>query len=97
MCWLLRKCTYFTFLSAAGWQQFVQKVGADIVLLSSSTCPCVFVYASRDLDMVVRGLDFIVAGCGDDLDWRSEKLNEKLVLVPKARLGSGNDMSVRQR
>ena len=53
---------YFTFLAATGWQPFVQKVGADIVLLSSSTCPFVFVYASRDLDMVVFGDDFIFAG-----------------------------------
>ena len=31
--------------------------------------------------MVVRGDDFMVAGCGDDLDWLSQKLNEKLELV----------------
>ena len=39
--------------------------------------------------MVVHGDDFIVAGCGDDFDWLSQKLNEKLELVQKARLGLG--------
>ena len=48
-------------------------------------------HASRDLDMVVHGDGFIVAGCGDDLDWLSQKLNEKLELVRKARLCLGND------
>ena len=37
------------------------------------------------------GDDFIVAGDGDDLDWLSQKLNEKLELVQKARLGPGYD------
>ena len=41
--------------------------------------------------MVVRGDDVIVAGCGDDLDRLSQKLNEKLELVQKARLGLGYD------
>ena len=41
--------------------------------------------------MVVHGDDFIVAGCGDDLDWLSQTLNEKLELVQKARLGPGYD------
>ena len=41
--------------------------------------------------MVVHGDDFIVAGCGDDLDWLSQKLNEKLELVQKGRLGPGYD------
>ena len=31
--------------------------------------------------MVVHGDDFIVAGCGDDLDWLFQKLKEKLELV----------------
>ena len=31
--------------------------------------------------MVVHGDDFIVAGCGDDLDCLSQKLNEKLECV----------------
>ena len=35
----------------------------------------------------MSGDDFIVAGCGDDLDWMSQKLNEKLELVQNARLG----------
>ena len=39
---------------------------------------------------VVHGDDFIVAGDGDDLDWLSQKLNEKLDLVQKARLGPGH-------
>ena len=46
----------------------VQKVGAYIGLLSPSNCPCD---------------DFIVAGCGKDFDWPSQKLNEKLELVRK--------------
>ena len=37
--------------------------------------------------MVVHDDDLIVAGDGDDLDWLSQKLNEKLELVQKARLG----------
>ena len=41
--------------------------------------------------MVLHGDDFIFAGCGDDLDWLSQKLNEKLELVQKARLGPGYD------
>ena len=41
--------------------------------------------------MVVHGDDFIIAGDGDDLDWRTQKLNEKLELVQKARLGPGYD------
>ena len=41
--------------------------------------------------MVVRGDDFIVAGDGDDLDWPSQKLNEKLEVAQKARLGPGYD------
>ena len=51
----------------------------------SSSCPCAFGHAQRDLDMC------IVAGCGEALDWPSEKLNEKLELVQKARLGPGHD------
>ena len=78
---------YVRRASAAGWQHLVLKVGADIGLLCSSNCP----YASRDLDVVVHDDDFIVAGCGDDLDWLSQKRNEKLELVQKARLGPGCD------
>ena len=51
------------------------KVGADIGLLSSSNCPCAFGHSTRDLDTVVHGDDFIVAGDGDDLDWLFQKLN----------------------
>ena len=86
-CWLLRKCMYGTLHAAAGWQHLVQKVGTVIGLLNSSNCPCAFGHSTRDLDMVVHGDDFIVAGDGDDLDWLSQKLNEKLELVQKARLG----------
>ena len=82
---------YGTLSAAAGWQQFFQKVGADIGLLNSSNCPCVFGHASRDLHMVVHGDDLIVAGCCDDLKWLSQKLNEKHELVQKARLGLGSD------
>ena len=76
ICWLLKKCMYGTLPAAAGWQHLVQKVGADIGLLSSSSCPCTFGHASRDLDIVVDGDDFIVAGCGDDLDWLSQSERE---------------------
>ena len=41
--------------------------------------------------MVVHGDDFIIPGDGDDLDWLSQKLDEKLELVQKARLGPGYD------
>ena len=41
--------------------------------------------------MVVHGEDFIIAGDGDDFDWLSQKLNEKLDLVQNARLGPGYD------
>ena len=50
---------------------------------------CAFGDSTRDLDMVVHGDDFIVAGDGDDLDWLFQKLIEKLELVQKARLGPG--------
>ena len=90
-CWLLKKCMYGTFLAAAGWQHLVQKVGTDSGLLSSSICPCAFGHSTQDVGMVVHGDDFIVAGDGDDLDWLSQKLNEKLELVQKARLGPGYD------
>ena len=46
---------------------------------------------SRYLDVVVHRDNVIVAGCGDDLDRLSQKLNEKLELVQKARWGSGNE------
>ena len=39
----------------------------------------------------MHGDNFIVAGDGDDLDWLLQKLNEKLELVQKARLGPGYD------
>ena len=66
-CWLLMKCMYGTLPAAAGWQHLVQKDGTDIGLLSSNNCPCAFGQSTRDLDMVVHGDDFIVAGDGDDL------------------------------
>ena len=54
---------------------------------------CVWTHheTSRDVDVVVHGDDVIVAGCGEDLDWLSLKLIEKLELVQKARWGPGND------
>ena len=70
--------------AAAGWQHLVRNVSADI---GSSNCPCAFAHASRDLDMVVHGDDFIIAGPADDFDWLSQKLNEKLVIVQRTRLG----------
>ena len=82
---------YGTLPAAAGWQHLVQKVAEDIGLLCSSNCPCGLGHSSRELDMVVHGDDFIVAGCGADLDWLSQKHNEKFELVQKARLGPGHD------
>ena len=41
--------------------------------------------------MGVHGGDFIVAQCADDLDWLSQKLNEKLKLVQNASSGLGYD------
>ena len=90
-CWLLKKCMHGTFPAAARWQHLVQKVGTDIGLLNSSNCPCAFGHSTRDLDMVVHGNDFIIAGDGDDLDWLSQRLIEKLELAHKARLGPGCD------
>ena len=90
-CWLLKKCMYGTLPAAAGWQHLVQKVVEDIGLLCSSNCPCGFGHSSRELDMVVHGDDFIVVGCGADLDWLSQTHNEKFELVQKARLGPGRD------
>ena len=90
-CRLLKKRMYGTIPAAAGWQHLVGRVGTDIGLLSSSNCPCASGHSSRDLDMVVHGDDLIIAGDGDDLDWLSQKLNEKLELVQKARLGPGYD------
>ena len=59
--------------------------------LAGLLSPCAFGHATRDLDMFVHGDDFIVAGDGDDFDRLSLKLNEKLELVQKARLGPGYD------
>ena len=44
-----------------------------------------------------NGDDFIIAGDGDDLDWLSQKLNEKLELVQKARLGHDKEATVLNR
>ena len=88
-CRLLNKCMYGTLPAAAGWQHLVRRVVTDICLLSSSNCPRAFGYSSGDLDMVVHGDDFIIAGDGDDFDWLSQKLHEKL--VQNARLGPGCD------
>ena len=90
-CWLRKKFMYGTLPAIEGWQHLVQKVGADIGLLSASNCPCAFGHTSRDSDMVVHGDDFIVAGCGDDLDWLPQKMNENLELAQKTRLGRGHE------
>ena len=79
---------YGALPAAAGWQHLVPKVGADIGLLSSSNLSmCVRTLNTR----FGHGDDFIVAGDGDDFDWLSLKLNEKLELVQKTRLGPGYD------
>ena len=72
--------------AAAGWPHL-----ANIGVLRSSYCPCALGHATRDLHTVVHGDDFIVAGCGEDLDWLLQKLTENLELVRKARLGRGYD------
>ena len=60
-CWLLKKCMDGKLPAAPGWQHLVQKVGADIGLLTSSNCPCRFGHSSRDVDMVVHSDDVIAA------------------------------------
>ena len=80
---------YGTLTAAACWQHVLRKVGAGVGLLSSSNCPSAFGHATRDLDTVAHGDDFIVAGCGD-LDRLSQNPNENLELM-KARLGPGYD------
>ena len=52
--------------------------------------PCASGHPSRDLDWVVLGDDFIVAGCGDDPDRLPQKLNEKLEVVQKAAILAQN-------
>ena len=74
-CW--KKCMSGT-LSAAAAQHLVQRVGADSGQLSLSKRPSALGYETRDMDMVVHGDDFIVAGCVEGLDWESQKLNENL-------------------
>ena len=54
--------------AGAGWQYLFHEVCADIDLFCASNCPCAFGHSTRVLDMVLRVDDFIVAGCGDDLD-----------------------------
>ena len=87
-CWLLKKCMYGTLLAAAGWQHLVRKLGADIGLLSSTNCPCAFGHASRDSDMAVHGDDFIVAGCGDDRDWQSQKTEREARVGAESQIGT---------
>ena len=41
-----KKCMCGTLAAAAGWQHLVQKVGADIGLLISCSCPCAFGHAT---------------------------------------------------
>ena len=89
--WQLKKYMQRALPAAAGWQHLVQKVVANIGLLSSSICPCPFRHATRDPDMVVHGDGFIAARCGEDPNWQSQKLNENLEVVQKARLGPGYD------
>ena len=38
-----------------------------------------------------HGCSWIITGCGEDVDWWSQKLSEKLELAQKARLGPGYD------
>ena len=35
----------------------------------------------------MHGEDFVVAGCGEDVDWPSQKLSDVLELVQQARVG----------
>ena len=63
----------------------------DIGLGRPSSCPCAVGHETQDLGMVVHGDDFIVAGCGEDLNWLSQKLDENLELVQKARFGLGHN------
>ena len=71
--WLLKECMYGTLPAAARWQHLVRKVGTDIGLPSSSNCPCAFGHSSQDLDMVVHGDEFNIAGDGDEDWWRTRR------------------------
>ena len=89
------KCMYGTLPAAARWQHLVQKSRCRHWTCSAQAIVHVrFGHALRDWDMVVHGDDFIVAGCAGDLDWLSQKLDEKLELVQKAKLGPGYDSEV---
>ena len=70
-------------------------VGADCDVLRSSDCPCALGQKkNRDLDKVVHGDDFAIAGFEEDLDWVTQMLSNKLELVWKARLGADHDDEV---
>ena len=90
-CWLLKQSMHCTLPAAAGRQHSAQKVGADMCLLSGSKCPCAFGHEALDLDVVVRGDVFIIAGSGEDLEWLTQKLNESL------ELGYHNEAVVQNR
>ena len=87
-CW--KKCVCGTLPAPAG-QHLVQRVGADNGQLSLSKRPCALGYETRDMDMVVHGDEFIVAGCVEGLDQQSQKLNENLDPVQKPRLAPRYD------
>ena len=88
-CWSLEKCMYGTLPAAAAvWQHLVQKVGADIGLLSSSNCPCAFGHSTRNLGMVTisSSLEMVMTSIGCYRNWmRSSSW------CRKARLGLGHD------
>ena len=55
---------------------FFRKSVQTLACSVQATVQCAFGHASRDFDMVVHGDDCFVAGCGGDLDWLSQNLNE---------------------
>ena len=84
---------YGTLPAAAGWQtprstSWHRHLLAQLKQLST----CIWVTHQGDLGHgLCMGDDFNIAGDGEDLDWLSQKLNEKIELVQKARLGPGDD------
>ena len=91
-CWLLKKCKDGT-LTAAGKQHF-RSESWDRHWLACSAQAVVHVRSDTQHEIwtwLCMVDDFIVAGDGDDFDRLSRKLNEKLELVQKARLGPGYD------
>merc|ERR1711940_492141 len=59
--------------------------------------PCAFVHRQRNLKLVVHGDDFTVSGLEGDLDWFRAKIQQKIEVKFRGRLGPGvrDDRSIR--